>query len=122
MISSAMAEILRLLYAEARPQLSDDCAGVLGMDHLALSLSVAGHATEQLWSSGKTSSLFEDLQFTLGEGPGPDAVRTGLLVLAHDVSAVWPADGPLCSPPWRTCRSRPCSAFPYPSAASPSGS
>ena len=84
MISSAMTEILRLLYAEARPQLSDDCAGVLGMDHLALSVSVAGRATEQLWSSGKTSSHFEDLQFTLGEGPGPDAVRTGLLVLAHD--------------------------------------
>ncbi|NUK00475.1 GAF and ANTAR domain-containing protein [Streptomyces lunaelactis] len=98
MISSAMTEILRLLYAEARPQLSDDCAGVLGMDHLAVSLSIAGHATEQLWSSGKTSSLFEDLQFTLGEGPGPDAVRTGLLVLAHDVSAVWAGRWPTLLP------------------------
>ncbi|MGW0556704.1 GAF and ANTAR domain-containing protein [Streptomyces sp. NPDC002926] len=89
-----MTAILRLLHAQARPRLPDDCASVLGMDHLTLSLSLRGHVTEQLWASGKTGALFEDLQFTLGEGPGPDAVRTGLLALEHDVSALsadrWP--------------------------------
>ncbi|MGR8010678.1 ANTAR domain-containing protein [Streptomyces hypolithicus] len=89
MISSGMAEILRLLHGQAKPRIADGCAGILGMDHLAVSLAIEDQITEQLWSSGATSESFEDLQFTLGEGPGPDALRTGLLALEHDLSAAW---------------------------------
>ncbi|MFC8824569.1 ANTAR domain-containing protein [Streptomyces sp. NPDC057137] len=94
-----MTGILRLLHLPAPPRrLADECAAVLGMDHLVVSLTVgdrADRALEQLWSSGATGASFDDLQFTLGEGPGPDALRTGLLSLADDLSAVrtgrWPA-------------------------------
>lgn len=95
MLSPKMTEILRALHTEAGSTLNDDCVSILGMDHLVVSLAVEGQITEQLWSSGETSASFEDLQFTLGEGPGPDALRTGQAALEHDVAAVgverWPA-------------------------------
>jgi hypothetical protein len=94
-ISDAMTEMLRLVHTQPRRPLADRCAAVLGVDHLAISLVVEGQATEQLWSSGEPSSLFEDLQFTLGEGPGPDALSSGSLILHHDMRLVaperWPA-------------------------------
>jgi hypothetical protein len=90
-----MTEILRLLHGQAPPRLPDNCATVLGVDTLALSLVVEGQVTEQLWSSDETSAYFEDLQFTLGEGPGPDALRMSSLVLEWDILASpagkWPA-------------------------------
>lgn len=89
-----MTEVLRLVHIQARPRLAG-CAEVLGVDGLAVSLVVNGRITEQLWSSGKTATLFEDLQFTLGEGPGPDALRDHALRMVDDVAAVpfgrWPA-------------------------------
>jgi hypothetical protein len=94
-ISEAMTEMLRLVHLEPGRPLADHCAGVLGVDHVAISLVVEGHVTEQFWSSGEPSSLFEDLQFTLGEGPGPDALSSGSLILLHDMRTVaperWPA-------------------------------
>ncbi|MFE6131908.1 GAF and ANTAR domain-containing protein [Streptomyces sp. NPDC056437] len=90
-----MADILRLLHVRAEPGLPDGCRAALRMDHLALSLVGENLTMEHLWSSGATGVAFEDLQFTLGEGPAADAVRTGLLTLEHDVAAVradrWPA-------------------------------
>ncbi|MFC8829659.1 GAF and ANTAR domain-containing protein [Streptomyces sp. NPDC057137] len=95
MISPVMAEILRVFHAETTPRLSEGCVPALGMDQLTVSLALEGRLTEQLWSTDETSTSFEDLQFTVGEGPGPDAMRTGRLILEHDVSAVppqrWPA-------------------------------
>ncbi|MCF3960227.1 GAF and ANTAR domain-containing protein [Streptomyces fuscigenes] len=89
-----MTEILRLLHGESGA-LPDCCAAVLGVDHVVVSLAVDGQITEQLWSSGATGSSFEDLQFTLGEGPGLDVLRTGRMILEHDMSKVaadrWPA-------------------------------
>ncbi|MFD9501234.1 ANTAR domain-containing protein [Streptomyces sp. NPDC060035] len=90
-----MAEILRILHLRGTPLLSGDCARVLGMDHAVVSLVVQGRDTEQLWASGGTSASFDDLQFTLGEGPGPDTLRTRASVLEQDVTTVsgdrWPA-------------------------------
>ncbi|WP_345643755.1 GAF and ANTAR domain-containing protein [Streptomyces tremellae] len=89
-----MTEMLRLLHGEPG-RLPDGCAAVLGVDHLVVSLAVDGQVTEQLWSSGHVGSTFEDLQFTLGEGPGTDALRTGRMILVHDMAEVaadrWPA-------------------------------
>ncbi|MCM2387182.1 hypothetical protein, partial [Streptomyces albipurpureus] len=54
-----------------------------------------GDRAELLWCSDPTTRRFEDLQFTLGEGPGPDALRTGAMVWAPDLVQVpltrWPA-------------------------------
>lgn len=98
MLSPEMTEVLRALHADAGSGLNDDCVSVLGMDHIVVSLAVKGEITEQLWSSSKVGASFEDLQFTLGEGPGPDALRTGEAALEHDVAEVgaerWPALGP----------------------------
>lgn len=89
-----MTEILRAFHAERGSRPSDGCASTLGMDQLSVSLALEGPTTEPLWTTGETSTSFEDLQFTLGEGPGLDALRTGRAVLEHDVSAVaagrWP--------------------------------
>ncbi|MFF1925060.1 GAF and ANTAR domain-containing protein [Streptomyces sp. NPDC058221] len=95
MLSPEMTEILRALHLDAAAPLDDGCVSVLGMDHLVVSLAVDGQVTEQLWSSDEAGASFEDLQFTLGEGPGPDALRTGQAALEHDLAAVggerWPA-------------------------------
>ncbi|MFD4572211.1 GAF and ANTAR domain-containing protein [Streptomyces sp. NPDC058417] len=94
MLSPEMTEILRALHGREETRLGDGCLAALGMDHLVISLSADAQNSEQIWSSGGTGSAFEDVQFTLGEGPGRDALRTGEPVLEHDlanVGARWPA-------------------------------
>ncbi|MGW0667570.1 GAF and ANTAR domain-containing protein [Streptomyces sp. NPDC002746] len=98
MLSPEMTEILRVLHLDAAASLGDGCVAVLGMDHLVVSLAVEGRITEQLWSSGETGASFEDLQFTLGEGPGPDALRTGQAALEQDVTAMGPGRWPALLP------------------------
>jgi ANTAR domain len=70
-------------------------AGVLGVDGLALALATGGPGSELLWCTDDTVRDFEDLQLTLGEGPGPDAARTGAIVWVPDLDRVphdrWPA-------------------------------
>ena len=65
------------------------------MDGLAVSLVTDGTSTELLWCSDETVRRFEDLQLTLGEGPGLDAVRSGCMVWVPDLARVrsgrWPA-------------------------------
>jgi len=94
-LSPEMIRILRALHTDAGPGLDVGCVSVLGVDHLVVSLVVEGRSTEQLWSSGTVGASFEDLQFTLGQGPGPDALRTSQAAVEHDVAAVgvarWPA-------------------------------
>ncbi|MEV4876533.1 ANTAR domain-containing protein [Streptomyces cyaneofuscatus] len=95
MLSPEMTRILGALHVGAGRGLDVGCVAVLGMDHLVVSLVVEGRITEQLWSSGSVGASFEDLQFTLGQGPGPDALRTSQVAVEHDVAAVgaarWPA-------------------------------
>lgn len=95
MLSPEMTRILGALHAGAGPGLDVGCVAALGMDHLVVSLVVEGRITEQLWSSGSVGASFEDLQFTLGQGPGPDALRTSQAAVEHDVADVgaarWPA-------------------------------
>ncbi|WP_407987239.1 ANTAR domain-containing protein [Kitasatospora sp. CMC57] len=86
-----MAEVLRgLERRDGTPQVADVTAAgasALGVDALAVSLR-AGDGTEPLWCSDETSRRFEDLQFTLGEGPGPDTLRSGAMVLVPDLAQV----------------------------------
>lgn len=86
-----MAEVLRgLERRDGTPQVADVTAAgaaALGVDALAVSL-LTGDVTEPLWCSDQTSRRFEDLQFTLGEGPGPDTLRSGAMVLVPDLAQV----------------------------------
>ncbi|MFP3989396.1 ANTAR domain-containing protein [Streptomyces sp. E11-3] len=95
-----MAEVLRVL----RPVAGDStglgadrsaaCAEALRVDGLAVSLTLERGSTELVWCSGLMSARFEDMQFTLGVGPGPDAIRTGGVVQVPDFQALaemrWP--------------------------------
>lgn len=95
-----MARILRVLQpTEGSDTIADvvTAAGAraMGVDGLAVSLVTEGDLAELLWCSDATTRRFEDLQFTLGQGPGPDAIRTGAMVWAPDLAQVplarWPA-------------------------------
>ncbi|MER7577797.1 ANTAR domain-containing protein [Streptomyces sp. NPDC126514] len=64
-----------------------ESAAILGVDGLAVSIMDQNQVSEVLWYSGDLSSTFEDLQFTVGQGPGPDAALTGEIVLVGDLEA-----------------------------------
>jgi len=91
-----MAEVLRSLRLGEAGDPAQACARALGATGVALSLLVGADRTaEPLWFHPDLSARFEELQFTLGEGPGPDAVRAGSPVLEPDLARVraerWPA-------------------------------
>ncbi|MET9294745.1 ANTAR domain-containing protein [Streptomyces sp. NPDC003077] len=96
MVSEPMARLLRALHAGGGgAELATHCADVLGLDGVAVSLATEGGSAELVFSVGEEASRFEDLQFTLGEGPGPDAMRSGLAVFEPEwgrpgISARWP--------------------------------
>ncbi|WP_043667454.1 GAF and ANTAR domain-containing protein [Streptomyces xylophagus] len=99
MISDGMAEVLRSLRLDAGGDPAQACARVLGAEGVALSLLVGADRTaEPLWCHPELSARFEELQFTLGEGPGPDAVRTGSPVLEPDLERVRPERWPVLLP------------------------
>jgi GAF domain-containing protein len=70
------------------------CAEALDVDGLAVTLAGEDAHSEPVWFSGPDAAALEDLQFTLGEGPANDALRTGRLVLDGDLHRVprerWP--------------------------------
>ncbi len=90
-----MADVLRSLRLGEVEDPARLCARALGAEGVALSLLVGADRTaEPLWHYPELSARFEELQFTLGEGPGPDAVRSGSPVLEPDLAWVraerWP--------------------------------
>ncbi|MEU6953266.1 ANTAR domain-containing protein [Streptomyces sp. NPDC045714] len=98
MLSTEMTRILRAMNKGSGSVLDVGCAAVLGMDHLVVSLVVEGRITEPLWSSGPVGTSFEDLQYTLGQGPGPDALRTSRTAVEHDVAVLGAARWPTLVP------------------------
>lgn len=94
-----MAEVLRSLRLGEGGDPGRACARALGAEGVALSLLVGADRTaEPLWCHPELSARFEELQFTLGEGPGPEAVRTGLPVLEPDLDRVRPERWPVLLP------------------------
>ncbi|MGP9019928.1 GAF and ANTAR domain-containing protein [Streptomyces sp. BR1] len=96
MISDGMADVLRSLRHGDSNVLAVACARALGVEGVAVSLLVGeDQEVEPLWRSPGLTARFEELQFTLGVGPGPDAARSGAVVMAPDLRAVrsdrWPA-------------------------------
>jgi len=71
---------------------------LFGIDAAAISLIFAGVASGTLGSSGAAARIYDELQFTIGEGPCLDSVSTRAPVLVADLTqggdARWPAYGP----------------------------
>lgn len=91
-----MADVLRSLRLGGAGDPARACARALGAEGVALSLLIGDERTaEPLWCHPELSARFEELQFTLGEGPGPDAARAGSPVVEPDLDRVrperWPA-------------------------------
>lgn len=95
MISDPMARVLGMLRDEDGSRALALAAEVLAVDGLALALSIKGANSELLWCTDETARDVEDLQLTLGEGPGPEAARTGAMVSVPDLTRIphqrWPA-------------------------------
>ncbi|MFI0240483.1 GAF domain-containing protein [Streptomyces sp. NPDC016845] len=70
------------------------CAEVLGVDGVAVSVVTREGPSELVWCSGEVSARLEDLQFTLGQGPGPETTLSCAPVLEPDVRRLpddrWP--------------------------------
>ncbi|MFD4628412.1 ANTAR domain-containing protein [Streptomyces sp. NPDC058284] len=71
------------------------CADALGFDGVAVSVTVGSDFNELLWATAGTSTHLEDLQYTLGQGPGPEVAASGAAVAAPDLArereSRWPA-------------------------------
>jgi hypothetical protein len=83
---------------DAADRLCEACVVLLGMDAAAISLIFDGSATGTLGASGALARQYDELQFTLGEGPCLDSIehRSPVLVvdLADPAEARWPVYGP----------------------------
>jgi hypothetical protein len=101
-VSTGMADIVAALSADGSGGLgavaARTCAGVLGVSGVAVSVLVSGGSGEVVWRTDGVSVRLDDLQFTLGQGPGVDAAVSGELVLEPDLAAVpaqrWPVFTP----------------------------
>lgn len=84
--------------AHAADRLCEACVMLLGIDAAALSLVFDGASTGTLGASGALARRYDELQFTLGEGPCLDSVthRAPVFVvdLADPAEMRWPVYGP----------------------------
>ncbi|HTJ72488.1 MAG TPA: ANTAR domain-containing protein [Actinospica sp.] len=93
-----MARVLQLLDGGPQRRGAVESAAVqaaeaLGVDGLCAGLGTGSTGMVLSWGCETVSARLEELQFTLGEGPGPDAAA-GAPVLAADLTAMrahWPA-------------------------------
>ena len=78
---------------EVEPRLCSTCASLVDLTGAAVVVMTAGAHRALLCSSTPTAAVLEDLQTTLGEGPGIDAYRSGVPVvepdLAHSGRSQW---------------------------------
>jgi hypothetical protein len=83
---------------EAADRLCEACVVLLDVDAAAISLVFEGASSGTLGSSGPAARMYDDLQFTLGEGPCLDAVTQRIPILVVDLAdtaqARWPVYGP----------------------------
>jgi ANTAR domain-containing protein/GAF domain-containing protein len=82
----------------AADSLCEACVLLFGLDAAAISLVFAGVSTGTLGSSGAAARSYDELQFTLGEGPCLDSVALRGPVLIGDLASAndvrWPAYRP----------------------------
>lgn len=81
--------------SEAADRLCEACVEELDVDAAAISLIFHGVSTATLGASGPRARTYDELQFTLGEGPCLDSVATREPVLIPDLRRMttwhWPA-------------------------------
>lgn len=74
------------------------CAQILRVDGIAVSATTDSGLSELLWYTAGASARLEDLQFTLGQGPGIEVAASVAPVLVPDLSSLsadrWPALAP----------------------------
>ena len=71
---------------DAANRLCEACVALLGVDAAAISLVFDGAHAATLGASDPTARVLDELQFTLGEGPGLDAVTRRAAVLVTDLA------------------------------------
>lgn len=98
MASDRLVRILGLLTAgegSAAHRMCEVAADVTGMSGAGVMLLADGRPQASVCTSDDVSSLVEEIQYTLGEGPCVDAHRFGEVVSAPDLAAAggsrWPA-------------------------------
>lgn len=83
--------------SEAANRLCQACVTLLDVDAAAISLVFDGTNTGSLGSSGALARKYDELQFTMGEGPCLESVATRAPVLVVDLADLnevrWPAYG-----------------------------
>ena len=83
---------------EAADRLCEACVVLLDIDAAAISLVFDGASSGTLGSSGAPARTYDELQFTLGEGPCLDSVARRMPILVVDLAdpgeVRWPAYGP----------------------------
>jgi GAF domain-containing protein len=83
---------------EAADRLCEACVVLFDIDAAAISLVFDGASSGTLGSSGDPARMYDELQFTLGEGPCLDSVAHHAPVLVADLAdpddARWPIYGP----------------------------
>jgi hypothetical protein len=80
----------------AADRLCEACVELLAVDAASISLVLDGENAGTLGASSDHARGYDELQFTLGEGPGLETVSTRAPVLALDLAANagrWPAYG-----------------------------
>ena len=84
--------------AEAADRLCEACVDLFDIDAAAISLVFDGASSGTLGSSGAPARTYDELQFTMGEGPCLESVAQRMPILAVDLAgsdqARWPAYGP----------------------------
>ena len=82
----------------AADSLCEACVLLLAVDAAAISLIFDGASSGTLGASGAPARVYDDLQFTLGEGPCLDSVTRRIPIVVVDLAdpkeARWPAYGP----------------------------
>ena len=83
---------------EAADRLCEACVVLLDIDAAAISLVFEGASSGTLGSSGPHARTYDELQFTLGEGPCLESVAQRIPILVVDLAdpgeVRWPAYGP----------------------------
>ena len=83
---------------DAADRLCEACVGLLDIDAAAISLVLDGASSGTLGASGAPARMYDELQFTFGEGPCLDSVSQRIPILVVDLAdpeeARWPAYGP----------------------------
>ncbi len=101
MVSERMAMVLALLDREVAPERADAlsqvaaaASAVLGVDGISAGVGTGPQGVVLAWGGEEVGVGLENEQFTLGEGPGLDAIGAGVPVLVPDLAAAlgrWPA-------------------------------